>query len=1025
MKGFKVFEKVRFLKKSKGVGAVALAAIILFTGLNAQAQTKTVAGVVQDNFGPVVGASVIEVGTLNGVVTDMDGKFQLNNVSNTGAIQVSYIGYLPQTFSVANQTVFNVNLVEDSQNLEEVVVVGYGTQRKEAVTGSVASVKGEIMREVPSANISQALQGRVSGVEMSQTSSKPGSEMQIRIRGTRSLNASNDPLVVLDGIPFAGSIGDINPSDIKSIDILKDASATAIYGSRGANGVLLVTTHKGTAGASATVTYNGYFGTKSAIKYPMMDGAKFVELRKYANRGYTNGADENDATNTDWQDLLYQTGTVQSHDVAISGGMAKGSYNFGVGYYFDEGVIPTQNYRRISLRGGFDQEIGDYFRFGGTTNSNYNVTTGGQLGSAGALQMSPIASKNSNSDVVAMAADNFVAYTKDYITRNEDRWLDETTAFGSYNTVYGSVKCPWVEGLKYQVNLGLNFRTTNRGKYVGEGVNSSTATTPSEALVSNTLRTNWAVENLLTYDKVIGDKHSINAVALYSAEQTSYTGSYITAKDIPADHLQFYNLGHAAGEIAVDPDEQIYQVSGLVSYMGRIMYSYDTKYMISATVRSDASSRLAPGHQQHTYPAVSLGWNPKREKFMDDVKWLDNLKIRAGYGETSNQAVDPYQTLGLLNTRPYNYGTGYNTGYYVSNLPNASLGWEYSTTWNYGIDFAVLNNRLSGTLEYYVTDTKDLLMSVTLPSTAGVSSYMGNIGSTQNRGFELSLNGTILEKNGWTWDAGFNLYANTNELTALASGEERDETNWWFVGEPINVIYDYEKIGIWQENDPYLDILEPAGAVGMIKVKYTGDYNSDGTPTRAIGAADRQVIKLDPDFQGGFNTRVAYKGFDLSVIGSYKSGGTLVSTLYSSSGWLNLLSGRRGQVDVDYWTPENTGADFPKPGGPADNENPRYGSTLGYFDASYLKIRTISLGYDFNKKLLEHTGISKLRAYISFQDPFVFFSPYHTESGGDPETNSKGDENAAVTTTYPQRILTIGTNTPSTRNFLVGLNLTF
>jgi TonB-linked SusC/RagA family outer membrane protein len=938
-----------------------------------------------------------------------------------------------------------VKLIEDSQNLEEVVVVGYGTQRKEAVTGSVASVKGEIMREVPSANISQALQGRVSGVEMSQTSSKPGSEMQIRIRGTRSLNASNDPLVVLDGIPFAGSIGDINPSDIKSIDILKDASATAIYGSRGANGVLLVTTHRGTAGATATVTYNGYYGTKDVFaRVPMMNASEFIALRTLAGRYPNNSTDEvaDGSVNTDWQDLLYQSGYVQSHDVAISGGMAKGSYNFGVGYYFDEGVVPTQDYSRFSLRGGFDQEIGKLFRFGGTTNSNYNVTNGTQIGMTqngdqrgiyAALATTPIMNPydadGNLKRVVRMveSADDQWTFTKKTIEAAADEWLGETKNFGSYNTVYGEVKCPWVDGLKYRINVGLNFRTSAGGTFIGEGINSANATTPSYASITNSLRTNWAVENLITYDKVIGEKHSINAVALYSAEETFYNSSKVVAQNIPSSHFQFYNLGQAEGEITVPPGDQIYQVSGLVSYMGRVMYSYDTKYMISATLRSDASSRLAKGHQRHTYPAVSLGWNLKREKFLDNVTWLDNLKIRAGYGETSNQAVDPYQTLGNLSTRPYNFGNAtYATGAYVTNIPNDQLGWEYSTTWNYGIDFAVLNNRLSGTLEYYVTDTKDLLMSVDLPRSSGVPSYMANIGATQNKGFELSLNGTILEDlNGWTWDVGFNLYANQNKLVSLNSGQLEDRNNWWFVGKPINVIYDYKNIGVWQEGDPYLNILEPGGNVGQIKVEYTGDYNADGTPVRAISPDDRQAISVDPDFQGGFNTRLAYKGFDLSVIGAYKSGGIVVSTLYGSSGYLNSLTGRRNNVKVDYWTPENTDAKYPKPGGEG-GDNPEYGSTLGYFDASYLKIRTISLGYDFNKKILEHTGISKMRLYVSIQNPFVLFSPYNDESGMDPETNSFGGENAAVTTdTYPARILTIGTNSPATRNYLVGLNLTF
>lgn len=302
---------------------------------------------------------------------------------------------------------------------------------------------------------------------------------------------------------------------------------------------------------------------------------------------------------------------------------------------------------------------------------------------------------------------------------------------------------------------------------------------------------------------------------------------------------------------------------------------------------------------------------------------------------------------------------------------------------------------------------------------------MGNIGKTQNKGIEFTLNGTILDSyNGWTLEAGINLYANRNKLVSLASGQDRDEQNHWFVGHPIDVIYDYEKIGLWQEGDPYLDILEPGGNVGMIKVKYTDDYNADGTPIRQIGPEDRQIISMEPNFQGGFNTRVAYKSFDLSIIGAFQSGGTLISSLHSSNGYLNMLSGRRGQVDVDYWTPENTGAKYPKPGGITSGDNPKYGSTLGYFDASYLKIRTITLGYNFdNLNFIKNLGVSQLRAYVTVQNPFVLFSPFNNETGLDPETNSLGDENVAVE--MLSRLPIVGTNSPSTRNFLFGINLTF
>ena len=996
------------------------------------AQNITVKGIVKDNLGEsVIGANVTEKGTTNGMITDLDGNFSLT-VQKNATLVISYIGYVTQEIAIKGNTNLNIILKEDSKALEEVVVIGYGTARKSDVTGSIASVGGDKLQEMPSTNITYALQNRVAGVDMTQTSSQPGATMQIRIRGTRSLTASNDPLVVLDGIPFMGNLSDINPGDIKSMDILKDASSTAIYGSRGANGVILITTNRGAQGTPAKFTYNGYVGAKSVFsKYPMMDGPKYAEMRKYAGK-FENSLDESDDMNTDWQGLLYRTGMVNSHDVSVAGGTNNGSYSFGAAYYKDQGVIPTQNYTRYSLRGSFDQGVGKYFRFGLTTNSNYNVTKGSNIDLYSVLNNTPLANPYNEDGSLKRTVklnsqdENFVV-TRDVVENLEDSWLNEKKGFGTYNNLFAEVQCPWVKGLKYRVNLGLNYRSTKGGVFTGEGINSSTADTPSTASLEHTETTNWAIENLITYDRTFG-KHQLNIVGMYSAEETVYTKSHIAARDIPAEYLQYYNLGRAEGTITVNPDNWDYQKSGLMSWMGRAMYTYDNRYMLMATVRADASSRLAKGHQWHTYPAVSAGWNIGQESFMDDLEWLDILKVRVGYGQTSNQAVAPYSTWGKLSTRPYNFGpTGYATGYYVSALPNYDLGWEYSSTWNFGLDFTLLGGRLSGTFEYYIQKTSDLLQSVNLPSTSGVSSYVGNVGKTENKGVEFTLNGTILDNhNGWTWDASINISANRNKLTELASGAERDEANNWFVGHPIDAIYDYEKIGLWQEGDPYLDILEPGGNVGMIKVKYTGEYNEDGTPVRQIGPDDRQIISMEPKFTGGFSTRVAYKGFDLNVITAFKCGGKLISTLHHSNGYLNMLTGRRGQVDVDYWTEENTNAKYPKPGGIQSGDNPKYGSTLGYFDASYWKVRNISLGYKFDEqKWLKNFGIQSLRAYVSIQNPFVICSPFHKETGLDPETNSYGNENVAVTSGIQKRFLTVGTNAPSTRNYLFGINLTF
>lgn len=994
-----------------------------------------ISGTVTDETGtPLPGVTIQVEGTTTGITTDNNGKFTLEVPENSSVV-VSSIGYETRKIKiVSTDQVLNIKLNATTSALNQLVVVGYGAQRKEAITGSVSSINGDKLREVPSANVSDALQGRLPGVQITQTSSQPGSTMQIRIRGQRSLTASNDPLIVLDGIPFSGSLSDISPDRIKNLTVLKDASATAIYGSRGANGVILIQTFKGLSGQKPQISYNSYYGLKKIFSYfPMMNGKQFIALRKAAGQ-YTNGTDESDSVNTNWQKLFYRpSASVINQDLNISGGTNEnGSYSFGLGYYRDQSLVPTQQFKRYSLNGSIDQGIGKYVRVGLTTNTNYNVSDGSQVGIYNILSMSPIASPyNTDGSLkrnIQMPLDVSWNETRSIVDSLKDQWLNPIKTFGTYNALYGEVKIPGIEGLKYRINVGLNYSTTDNDSYTGEGINSSNATTPSQASIGHSVRLNWTVENLLTYDQTFKGKHHLNVTALYSVEKDSYHSSQISAKDIPNNDFQFYNLGQALGQITIDPNNQNYEVSGLESWMGRVIYEYSNRYMLTAILRTDGSSRLAPGHQWHTYPAVSAGWNIANESFMKGIHPINELKLRIGYGETSNQAVAPYSTLGRLSTSPYNFGpTNYTVGYSVSQLPNPALGWEFSKTWNYGLDFSLLDHRLSGTIEYYLTKTNNILLGVSLPATTGVGSYTANIGNTQNKGLEFSLNGTIINnQNGWTWRAGVNVYANRNELVSLASGQTRNEANNWFVGHPINVIYDYQKIGLWQKDDPNLNMLEPGGNVGMIKVKYTGDFD-DGKPTRAIGPDDRQIMSVDPDFEGGFNTTVTYKGFDFTAVGLFQNGGTIISTLYSASGYLNLLSGRRNNVVVDYWTPDHTNARYPKPGGIASGDNPKYGSSLGYFNGSFLKIQTLSLGYDFaHLPWLKNMGsaISRLRVYVTAQNPFVLFSPYHKQTGLDPQPNSYGDQNTAVTS-YPHRLLIVGTNTPVTRNYLVGINLTF
>jgi TonB-linked SusC/RagA family outer membrane protein len=1008
----------------------------------AQAQNSVV-GRVADETGPLPGVTVLLQGTNRGVTTDFDGNYQLSDVPPNGNLVFSFVGYLKEIVSVQGRTDIDVVLKTDMASLDEVVVVGYGTQRRESVTGSVVSIKGDELNEVKTANFQEALIGRAAGVNIQTTSTRPGAAPQVRIRGVRSLSGNNDPLIVLNGIPFAGGLSDINSNDIESLDILKDASSTAIYGSRGANGVILITTKSGREGQEATFSYNTYYAIKEVFsKYPMMNAAQLIQLRADVaanNNGvpiFGLAGDEDLANNTDWQDLLYGTGLQTTHDVSVQGGSEKGTYNLGLGYFKETSVVPEDSFQRYSLRAQVDQEVGSLFSFGLNSVMNFNKTSS-IVGMYGALAASPLLSPYDENG-------NFLSSVRRQ-TQSDDSWIptrneigrigegrkNQQLDYGSYNNIYAQVRIPWVEGLKFRINTGLNFRSSRDGNFTGRGVFNYNEANPSSGSYNSSNTRDYVIENQLLFDRTFADKHQVNFVGLFSAQHTEYDGVNLSVRNIPNEQSLWYNLDSALSEDITGYGTN-YSATGLLSYMGRVMYQYDDRYLFTATVRSDGSSRLAPGYKWVTYPAVSAGWNIANEAFMENVDLVNSLKIRVGYGQTSNQAIAPYSTQGRLATRNYNFGSTFATGYFVSQLPNPSLGWEFSETYNYGVDFRLFNHHLSGSVEYYITNTNDILYGLGLPATSGVGNVTSNIGETQNEGMEFTLDGTIIDNpDGFTWDAGINLYYNRNEIVSLATGEDRNEGQLWFVGSPINVIYDQEYVGLWNESDPdfqYQDILEPGGNVGMVKVRYTGEFNEDGSPVRAINADDRIIQDPTPNFQGGFNTRLAYKNLDLNIIGTFQNGGLLYSTLYGSSGYLNLLTGRRGNVDVDYWTPTNTDARFPAPGGIQSGDNPKYGSTLGLFDASYVKIRTMTLGYNFDRDLTSKVGMRNIRIYASAQNPFVFFSPFHDESGLDPEitNSSEGNRNAATGVgNVSAGIQTIGANVPSTRNYLLGLNLTF
>jgi TonB-dependent SusC/RagA subfamily outer membrane receptor len=969
----------------KQVFNISLLFFMFFFSINTYAQSVTLTGNVRSAAGDgLYGVSVQEVGTKNTTITNKEGGFTIQ-VASASKLSFSFAGYKTSVVDIQGQMDIQLVLEEEDREIDE-AIIAYGSQPKTMVTGSMATIYGDELREVPASNITQALQGRIAGLQLLQTSTKPGTSMQMRIRGTHSANNTNDPLIILDGAPFAGSITDISIDDIKRIDVLKDATMTAMYGSRGGNGVILITTNKGVKGKKMQLTYNGYYGLKSAIEYPMMNAAEFIKLRAAAGISQY-GNDESDNVDTDWQGQLYRTGMVNNHDIGLSGGTKKGNYKFHVGYYNDKAVVPGLDYSRFSLRGAFEQEIGSYLRLGFSTNSNFNVNNGEGLEVFNVLTMTPIADPfvrdaegniTSTKRFVNMATDYMPVVTRDIINNLGDQWIDKTKGYGSYNSFYGEVKIPGIKGLKYAINVGLNHRNSTTEKYTGVGVFSVDEHYPAYKSHGESRIFNQTIDQQLGYDRVFSQKHRLSATLLFSWERTKYSSNkYVYSNS---------TLSSADSSITK---------SGYRSVVGRVVYSFDNRYMISATVRSDASLRSAATYYEKTFPSVAMGWDIRKASFMKQASSIDALKLRVGYGQRA-----------------------------------LTLGSETVITKNIGLDFSVFKGRLSGAAEYYVDNSKEVIMVLNLPGGTGSGIQQIDGVSIRNQGMELTLKAMVLKNmNGWSWDVGVNLYTNKNKVVALPMGQTKDMANCLFVGHPLNVIYDYKKTGLWNKTDAdyqYMSILEPQGNVGMIKVEYTGATDETGKPVRAIGEQDRQIIDCDPDFMGGINSRLTYKGFDLVVVGVFQSGGILNSTLYGTDSYLNMNSGRRGQIKTDYWTPDHTNAKYPAPGGVANGNQPKYGSTTGYFNASYLKINTITIGYNVRSELLKTVGFSTLRLYGTLQHPFVFFSPYYNETGLDPQTNSYANNGANnVMPSTINRFLVAGANTPSTKNFIVGVNVTF
>jgi TonB-linked SusC/RagA family outer membrane protein len=1071
----------RLLKRSIFIVCCGLL-LLAAPRLQAQTTIHVVGRVISDSGQPVAQATIVVKGSKSGVSTDDKGNFVLEAPPDATLI-ISSIGYTPSTIKLAGRHSIEIALVSSTNQLDQVIVVGYGSQKKSDVTGSVARVTGSTLAEVPTANFISELQGRTAGVDIVSNSATPGGGGQIRIRGNRSMatasvinpttgagnaNSISDgldqPLVVLDGIPFGGSVNDIDPDNIASLDILKDASATAIYGSRGSGGVILITTKRGRVGKSQ-MTYNGYYGIASALgEMKVFNGKEYAQFK--ADAAALNSATPNSSsylltaaeqaglaagTSTNWQKLIYRNAMTTSNNLSLSGGTEATQFSMGASYYDQQGIIPNQNFERFSLRTTIDHHISRHLKIGlNTINSLAYTNTPGGSGVPGTLmRLSPLVSPYNPNGTVNLfplvgSIDASTYVNPLTLKTAANAILSRQRRLQTFNSLYGEWQI--IPGLKYRINIGLNYAQNQSDNYSGPNtfVNANTSLTAATATIGNAESYTYVLENVLTYDKTFAEKHHVTFTGLYSAQKDHSQSSGFLGTGFPANYVQDANLNLAATVVADPNNPGSFAERGLLSYMGRVNYAYADKYLLTATVRTDGSSVLSPGNQYFTYPALALGWNIMNEDFMKGAGFINNLKLRGGWGITSNQGVAPYSTLGLLNTSTYNFGQatpGEVSTYLVSSLANTHLHWEQTAQTDLGLDFGFLHNRISGTLDVYQQKTKDVLLQETLPASDGANFVESNLGKTTSKGIEINLSTiNIQTSSGFTWSTDFNFYLNREKITALVPGQTADIPDGWFVGQPLTVIYDVKKIGIWQTADSLDGKLQaqtsPAQLPGNIKVQDIS--GAAGKPDGKIDANDRQVIgNFQPKWEGGFTSRMSFRNFDFNFVIFARMGMKVVAPYLTTDGSANgydfFMQSRINQLKVNYWTRTNPSNDFPRPD--ASLQSFPFASTLGYRDGSFIKMRSINLGYTVPSRVLSRAGITSLRVYVTALNPFIIYSPFVKDGfGPDPEGNGYGGAVASTAaggstgvggTNGQSRQITVNANNPSTREFNIGLSLKF
>jgi len=937
-----------------------------------QPERKSISGKVTDSSGgSLPGVSVLVKGTTTGITTDINGNYSLNNVPANSTLTFSFVGMKSQEIAVDNQSTINVVLEEETIGVDEVVVVGYGSQKKSDITGTVASLNQERLEKVPNLTIAQAIQGSIPGVMMSTSSAGTSPEEVIMIRGRNSIDAGNDPLIVVDGVPYGGQLRDINPNDVKSIEVLKDASAAAIYGSRGSNGVILVTTKMGTKG-KARISYDGYYGMQSFVKLPnTMSGPEFYEFKNTREPGSITASEQavyDAGAWTDWVDLALRKGYSTQHNVSVSGGSDNTTYYFSGGLTDVQGLAVGDDYQRVSTRFNLDSKIATWLTIGTRTQLTYddrsglNVIWDGGTGYSGVFWMNPLTTpygEDGNQTINPWPEETQIGNPlQRLLADNTDK---------SYQVVtnnHAIVDFPFLKGLQYRINSGVRMRFTDTGTYWGRNTLNGLSSR-GESSTNRSIAESYTLENILNYNREFG-KHNLFFTGVYSFESYKNSSNTLNASGYPNDFLTWYSAGQAE---LITPDYG-YSASSLISQMARFNYSYDSRYLLTLTARRDGFSGFGEETKWGTFPSAALGWNIANEGFFRDLISDENLisvfKLRASYGLNGNQAIGPYSTIARMGEANFIDGSSTMPGYRPSTLGMDNLGWESSKTLNVGLDYGLLSGRITGDLNYYVTNTFDLLLDRTISPVHGITEITQNIGKTRNIGFEASINSRNIVKKDFTWTTSANFSTNKNEIVSLygeldEEGNEIDDIgSGWFIGQPIRVNYNYIWDGIWQLGE------EEQAAIYN---KYPGgskliDINNDSI----ISPNDDRVIQgqRDPKFIWGMNNTLTYKDLTLSVFIHGIHGITASNALESDNVFGRVL---RNTTKKNWWTPENPTNEWiinDDKGGSNGGIN-----TLKYYSKDFVRIKDITLSYDL-ARLLKSAGFSKLQVYATGRNLITF-----------------------------------------------------